>query len=113
MMHLLVSEPCVSHWRYKDLGNMVYTSAQYSEIGIMNAKGLDRITLDPEIMGGKPTIRDTRVTVGTILGLLASGCTEKKILEEYPYLESLDIKQALEFAAWRMSEEIEFPFKSA
>lgn len=79
----------------------------------MNAKKLERITLDPEIMGGKPTIRDTRVTVGTILGLLATGCTEQKILDEYPYLESQDIQQALEFAAWRMSEEIEVPFKSA
>lgn len=79
----------------------------------MNLKGLDRITLDPEIMGGKPTIRDTRVTVGTILGLLASGCTEDKVLSEYPYLEYDDIRQALEFAAWRMSEEIEVPFKSA
>lgn len=79
----------------------------------MNAKKLERITLDPEIMGGKPTIRDTRVTVGTILGLLATGCTEQKILDEYTYLESQDIQQALEFAAWRMSEEIEFPFKSA
>jgi len=66
----------------------------------MNVKKLERITLDPEIMGGKPTIRDTRVTVGTILGLLAMGCTEQKILDEYPYLESQDIQQALEFAAW-------------
>ena len=64
-------------------------------------------------MGGKPTLRDTRVTVGTILGLLAAGCTEKKVLVEYPYLEPEDIQQALEFAAWRMSEDIEIPFKSA
>lgn len=79
----------------------------------MKVKGLERITLDPEIMGGKPTIRDTRVTIGTILGLLASGCSEMKVLEEYPYLESQDIKQALKYAALRMSEEIEVPFKSA
>lgn len=75
----------------------------------MEIKGFDRITLDPEIMGGKPTIRDTRVTIRTILGLLASGCSKKKIQAEYPYLESEDIKQALEYADWRMSEEIDVP----
>lgn len=79
----------------------------------MNFKDLDRIVLDPEIMGGKPTIRGTRVTVGTIIGLLASGCTADRILAEYPYLQAEDIQQALEFAAWRMSEEIEVPFKTA
>ena len=55
----------------------------------------DRITLDPEVMGGKPCIRGMRVTVGTILGLLASGHGEDAILRAYPYLKREDIKAAL------------------
>jgi uncharacterized protein (DUF433 family) len=65
---------------------------------------LNRITLNPEIMGGKPCIRGMRVTVGMILGLLSSGSTNSEILKIYPYLEEEDIKQALEYAAWRTSE---------
>jgi uncharacterized protein (DUF433 family) len=64
-------------------------------------------------MGGKPTIRNTRVTVGTVLGLLASGCTVDEIISEYPYLEAEDIQHALAYAAWRMSAESEQTFKTA
>jgi uncharacterized protein (DUF433 family) len=71
-------------------------------------KNLERITLDPNVMGGKPCIRGMRVTVGTILGLLAAGHTEERILQAYPYLESEDIRQALAYATWRV-EEIEVP----
>jgi len=60
---------------------------------------LQRITRDPEVIGGKPCIRGMRVTVGTILGLLASGHSEKEILEAYPYLELDDIREALSYAA--------------
>jgi uncharacterized protein (DUF433 family) len=60
--------------------------------------GFNRITLDPEVMGGKPCIRGLRVTVGTILGLLASGHSEEKILKAYPYLEGEDIRAALTYA---------------
>ena len=66
----------------------------------------NRITLDPEVMGGKPCIRGIRVTVGTILGLLASGHTEEEILKAYPYLEKEDFRAALAYATWRV-EEIE------
>lgn len=59
-------------------------------------------------MGGKPCIRHMRVTVGTIVGLLASGRSEKEILEAYPYLEAEDLRAALTYAAWR-SEERELP----
>ena len=69
---------------------------------------LDRITFDPEVMGGKAAIRGMRVTVGMVLGLLASGRTNEEILEAYPYLEEEDIRQALGYAAWRV-EEIERP----
>lgn len=73
---------------------------------------LERITRDPEVMGGKPCIRRTRVTVGTVLGLLAGGHSEKEILEAYPYLEPGDIREALGYAAWRL-EELEVPISRA
>jgi uncharacterized protein (DUF433 family) len=63
-------------------------------------------------MGGKPCIRGMRVTVGTILGLLASGHSEKEILDAYPYLEPEDIHAALSYAAWRL-EELEVPIPHA
>ena len=71
-------------------------------------KNLDRITLNPEVMGGKPCIRGLRMTVGTVIGLLASGFNAAEILKMYPYLQHEDITQALSYAAWR-SEEIEVP----
>ncbi|HIJ82807.1 MAG: hypothetical protein HW380_1104 [Magnetococcales bacterium] len=67
---------------------------------------LSRITLDPNTMGGKPCIRGMRVTVGTIIGLIASGTSIDVILANYPYLEADDIREALAYAAWR-TEEIE------
>ena len=75
-------------------------------------KNLKRITFDPNVMGGKPTIRGLRVTVGTIIGLIAAGRDFKEILEAYPYLEEEDIREALTYAAWRV-EEIELPLASA
>jgi uncharacterized protein (DUF433 family) len=69
---------------------------------------LARITHDPKVMGGRPCIRGLRVTVGTILGLLASGQTPDDILSAYPYLERDDIPAALAYAAWR-TEEIDIP----
>ena len=62
-------------------------------------RGPDRITLDPEVMGGKPCIRGLRLTVGTVLGLLAARRTEDEILDAYPYLEEEDIQAALTFAS--------------
>ena len=69
---------------------------------------LARITHDPKVMGGRPCIRGLRVTVGTIVGLLASGQTADDILKAYPYLEREDIQAALSYAAWR-TEELELP----
>jgi len=70
--------------------------------------GLGRITVDPAVMGGKPCIRGMRVTVGTIVGLVAAGHSSDEILRLYPYLEADDIREALSYAAWRV-EEIEVP----
>jgi uncharacterized protein (DUF433 family) len=67
-----------------------------------------RITHDPAVMGGKPCIRGLRVTVGTVVGLLAAGRSEAEILRAYPYLEAEDIRAALSYAAWR-TEESEVP----
>ena len=63
-----------------------------------------RITFDPAVMGGKACIRGLRVTVGTVVGLLATGRSHEEILKAYPYLEREDIDQALAYAAWRVEE---------
>ena len=65
----------------------------------------ERITLNPEVMGGRPCIRGLRVTVGTIVGLIAAGRTSAEILQLYPYLEVDDIPAALTYAAWRAEEQ--------
>ncbi len=72
----------------------------------------DRITIDPQVMGGKPCIRGMRVTVGMIVGMLAEGHTTAEILQLYPYLEAEDVSQALSYAALR-SEEREVELKRA
>jgi len=69
---------------------------------------LNRITFDQNIMGGKPCIRGMRITVGTIVGLIAAGHSYDEILKAYPYLETEDLRQALSYAAWR-AEEIDIP----
>jgi uncharacterized protein (DUF433 family) len=58
---------------------------------------LTRITFDPEVMGGKPCIRGLRVTVGTVVGLMASGRSITEILQAYPYLEAADIDEAFTY----------------
>ena len=74
--------------------------------------GLSRITFDPNVMGGKPCIRGLRVTVGTIVGLVAAGHSFAEILKAYPYLEDEDLREALAYAAWRV-KEIEVPIAAA
>ena len=69
---------------------------------------VNRITFDPNVMGGKPCIRGMRVTVGTVVGLVASGHSFMDILKAYPYLEHEDLLAALTYAAWRV-EEVESP----
>ncbi|MCG3158422.1 MAG: hypothetical protein DKINENOH_05064 [bacterium] len=75
-------------------------------------RNLTRITLNPNVMGGKPCIRGMRVTVGMIVGLVATGYSDTEILKAYPYLETEDIREALAYAAWRV-EEIELPLLTA
>jgi uncharacterized protein (DUF433 family) len=71
-----------------------------------------RITLDPQVMGGKPCIRGMRVTAGTLVGLVAAGRSDEEILRAYPYIEPEDIREALAYAAWRL-EESELPLTPA
>ena len=58
-----------------------------------------RVTIDPNVCGGRPCIRGMRIRVSDILGMLAAGASQKEILEDYPYLEAADIAAALDFAA--------------
>ncbi|MCE2837549.1 MAG: DUF433 domain-containing protein [Cyanobium sp. 49614_E6] len=69
--------------------------------------GFIRISHDPAVMGGKPCIRGLRITVGTVVGLIASGNSRERILQAYPQLEAADIDEALAYAAWRLEEREE------
>ena len=63
-----------------------------------------RITQNPDVMGGKPCIRGMRVTVGMIVGQIASGRDVDDLMAEYPYLQREDVQEALRYAAWRAEE---------
>jgi uncharacterized protein (DUF433 family) len=65
-----------------------------------------RITINPEVCGGKPSIRGLRFPVSRLLGLLASGETQESILKSYPYLEPQDIQEALNYAAFLADEQV-------
>jgi uncharacterized protein (DUF433 family) len=69
---------------------------------------LDRIAIDAGVMGGKPCIKGTRVTVGMIVTQIANGSTTESLIKDYPYIKEADIVQALRFAAWA-SESSEMP----
>ncbi len=69
-------------------------------------QNLNRITFDPQVMGGKACIRGMRVTVSTVVGLVASGYSNADILKAYPYLEEEDIRQVLNYAAWRVADNL-------
>jgi uncharacterized protein (DUF433 family) len=73
---------------------------------------LARITHDPHVMSGRPCIRGMRVTVGTIVGLLASGNSIEEVLRAYPYIERDDVLAALTYAAWR-SQEMDLPLSAS
>ena len=68
--------------------------------------GFDRITFHPYIMGGRACIRGMRITVALVVNLVANGMTITEIIEAYPYLEPVDIHQALHYAAWLAEETV-------
>lgn len=70
------------------------------------SKLLARITVDPERMHGRPCIRDLRITVADVLGLLSAGQSRESILEDYPYLEAADIDAVLAYAARQVDHPI-------
>ena len=70
--------------------------------------GFDRITFDPDILGGKACIRGMRISVSLIVNLVANGMTAQEIIAEYPDLEVQDIAQALRYAAWA-SDDLTIP----
>ncbi len=78
----------------------------------MTLPGFNRITIDPNVMGGRPCIRGLRVTVALVLNLLGGGMTVDEILRDYPYLEPEDIHEVLRYAAWLADGRI-YPFEAA
>jgi uncharacterized protein (DUF433 family) len=71
--------------------------------------GFDRITFDPNILGGKACIRGMRISVSLIVNLVANGMSVEEILGEYPDLEAEDIQQALHYAAWATEDIVHIP----
>lgn len=67
---------------------------------------LDRITINPNVCLGQPTIRGMRITVSVILKMVAGGRSAKEIVEAYPELEAEDVRQAIQYAAWVVSDQI-------
>jgi uncharacterized protein (DUF433 family) len=87
------------------LAQHAFTSLRCNELDErINMSQFDRITQNPEVMGGKACIRGMRVTVGTVVGQIGAGHSVEQVLADYPYLEHEDIMQALRYAAWRADE---------
>ncbi|MGQ4915965.1 MAG: DUF433 domain-containing protein [Candidatus Asgardarchaeia archaeon] len=75
----------------------------------MSDQLLKRIEINPNIMGGKPVIKGTRVTVEAILKRLAEGLDVEDVLKDYPYLTKDDIKAAIAYAAKVLEDEVIIP----
>jgi uncharacterized protein (DUF433 family) len=74
-----------------------------------NQPMFDRITFDPQILGGRAAIRGMRIGVSVIVGQIAHSATHEEVLADYPDLEPEDIRQALAYAAWFSQEEVHIP----
>ena len=71
-------------------------------------KPFNRITVDPNVMDGRPYIRGMRIQVSLILNLVANGMSSEEIIKAYPYIEPEDITQCFQYAAWLAEDRIEF-----
>jgi uncharacterized protein (DUF433 family) len=71
-----------------------------------NMERLDRITIDPSVCLGQPTLRGTRITVSVVLKMAAGGKSVTEIIDAYPELEPEDVRQALRYAAWVVSDQL-------
>jgi len=69
---------------------------------------LDRITINPNVCLGQPTIRGMRITISVILKMLAGGKSTQEVLKAYPELEPDDLRQAMQYAAWIVSDQVHF-----
>ena len=69
---------------------------------------LDRVTINPNVCLGQPTIRGMRITISVILKMLASGKSTQEVLKAYPELEPEDVRQAMQYAAWIVSDLVHF-----
>ncbi len=74
--------------------------------------GFDRITYNPNVLGGKACIRGMRISVSLIVNLVANGMSFSEIIDEYPDLEPEDIQQALRYAAWTTEDTVYIPSES-
>jgi uncharacterized protein (DUF433 family) len=68
---------------------------------------LDRITINPNVCLGQPTIRGMRITVSVILTMLAGGKSVREVVEAYPELVAEDVRQAMLYAAWVVSDQLQ------
>jgi len=75
--------------------------------------GFDRITFDPNVLGGKACIRGMRISVSLIVNLVANGMAAEEILDEYPDLAEADIQQAPRYAAWTAEDIMHTPAKAS
>jgi len=103
-----VSPPAFHVWQFPSQGTLTGKRVEAPAPEAL----LSRITHDTTVMAGRACVRGMRVTVGTVLGLMAAGHAEAEILAEYPYLEPLDLRAALAYAAYRL-EEREIPVEAA
>ena len=71
----------------------------------MASKLIDKIIVDPEVMGGKPVVKGTRIPIYIIIQMVRDGLTFDKIIEEYPKLDVTDIQAALDYALHSISDE--------
>ena len=90
-----------SHFEYSAFHSMMAASRKTAM-----ASQLSRITVNPEICGGRPTLRNMRIRVADVLDLLAAGESRAAILADYPYLQDEDISAALEYAAVSASHRV-------
>ena len=70
-------------------------------------KDLDRITINPNVCLGQPTVRGMRITISVILKMLAGGKSVEDVLEAYPELKEEDVLQSIRYAAWVVSDQIQ------
>jgi uncharacterized protein (DUF433 family) len=88
-------------------------SAASAQADVVAEAQFDKITVDPQRLGGKPCIRGLRIPVGMIVRMVAAGKTVAEIISEYPYLEAEDVRQALAYSAALAGNEYHLALRSS